>query len=170
MTELLGPVPGYPGYQVSSSGQVTSPRGRALRHEIVKGGYHRVAVHGATGRRRYLVHVLVAELFLGPKPPGHEVNHRDGDKNNNNVANLEYVTPASNVRHSFQVLGVQRAKGSRNSQAKLTEDAVRKIRAAYRAGGTTKAALAQTFGVSPTTVGRVVSGERWKHVEEAIAC
>lgn len=162
--EVWRGVPDFPGYTVSSLGQVRGIRGRILRHEIVKGGYHRVSLTANGKSRHRLIHVLVAESFIGPCPDGHEVNHKDGDKDNNTRGNLEYTTPAVNVRHSLEVLGVKRAKGSANGQARLTEDLVRQIRERDVSRRGAKAALAREFGVSQTTIGRAISGARWTHV------
>ena len=55
------------------------------------------------------VHVLVAEAFIGPKPAGLDVNHQDGDRHNNAVANLEYLTRKENIHHAMR-LGLMRSR------------------------------------------------------------
>lgn len=58
--------------------------------------------------KRYLsthgqyVHRLVAEAWIGEIPEGYEVNHKDGNKTNNEISNLKIVTPSENIRHSFE--------------------------------------------------------------------
>jgi len=47
------------------------------------------------------VHSIVAEYFIGPRPTGYQINHKDRNKGNNHVSNLEYVTPQENVRHAM---------------------------------------------------------------------
>lgn len=120
----------FHGYRIYADGRIGQKRspGRLVAPYTVKGGYRRVTLNLPTGRAGKLVHVLVAEAFLGPKPEGMEVNHKDGDKNNNAASNLEYVSPSANVRHSLRVLGVERARGEASGTARLTEAAVRDIR------------------------------------------
>ena len=62
------------------------------------GGYYRVNINGRTRD----VHRLVAEAFLGQPKPGFEVNHKDGNKLNNHVSNLEWVTHLENVQHAYR--------------------------------------------------------------------
>ena len=106
MNEHWVPLPGFEGkYEVSDRGRVRSfliPGRRSdkrretpvvLRHDTVCGGYHKVRLQG---RRVRGVHQLVAEAFLGPCPPGHEVDHIDCDPSNNCVSNLQYLTPEAN--------------------------------------------------------------------------
>ncbi|MGW3305910.1 HNH endonuclease [Streptomyces sp. NPDC001073] len=152
--------PDFPGYFVSSAGQVRGRRGRIMKPHTVVGGYQRVRA----AKKHRLIHVLVAEVFLGPKPEGYQVNHKDGDTSNNAASNLEYVTPSANVRHSLDVLGVQRAKGSGNGQSRLTEEQVAEARARFAQGGVTRTALALHYGVHVSTMCRAINGTRWAHV------
>jgi len=151
--------PRFPGYWVSSSGQVRGVRGWVLSPDTVAGGYQRVRLGDG---KLHLVHLLVAEVFVGPRPVGMQVNHKDGVTSNNAASNLEYATPSENVRHSLDVLGRKRARGSANGAARLTEDQVGEIRAAFERGGVTRTALAARYGVNRSTVGRIVSGVRWQ--------
>lgn len=65
------------------------------------GGYRMVRLKIAGRLTEARVHALVAEAFLGTRPTGLVVNHKDGCKTNNTVENLEYVTPAENAQHAF---------------------------------------------------------------------
>lgn len=104
-TETWRPVPGFPGYQVSSLGTIYSNRqgGRELRPARNAGGYPHVSLRRDGERHHRYVHQLVAEVFIGPRPVGMEVRHLDGDRLNNSADNLQYGTAAENaqdrVRH-----------------------------------------------------------------------
>lgn len=115
MTEAWKPIDGFPGYEVSDLGRVRSlarvitrsdGRPRTIAPCIRKGvlnipnGYLRVAL---TGGVRKLVHVLVAEAFV-VGDFSLFVNHKDGVKANNKAGNLEWVTFAENVQHSYDNL------------------------------------------------------------------
>lgn len=60
--------------------------------------------NGNYSHTRKMIHKLVAEAFLGNKPPKHEINHKDGNKSNNHASNLEYVTHKENIRHALDIL------------------------------------------------------------------
>lgn len=100
------PVVGMEGrYEVSDQGRVRAvfrARPRLMTSSINrKTGYPKVCVCGPLGQKTPSVHVLVAEAFLGPRPLGHEINHKSGVKTDASVDNLEYVTPEENRRHAF---------------------------------------------------------------------
>lgn len=66
-------------------------------------GYPMVNVNCKDGvRRRVFVHKLVAEAFHGPRPVGHEVNHKNGNKADSRASNLEWVTRSENEKHAYR--------------------------------------------------------------------
>lgn len=104
--ELWKDIPGYEGrYQISSNGNVRSLlKAIRLRHFVCGSGYEEVILKKNGDRKPKLIHRLVAEAFV-PNPQGkREVNHKDGNKHNNDYRNLEWVTPSENIRHSYDVL------------------------------------------------------------------
>ena len=86
-------------WQVSSHGRCCDTRSRVSWGYLKADGYSRVNLGG----NLFYVHRLVAWAFLGPPPEkcAWQVHHRDGDRSNNHVQNLEYVTPSQNACHSF---------------------------------------------------------------------
>ena len=100
--EMWREIPGTNGeYMVSNTGKVrTTKTGRILAPAIDARGYERVCLFKKDRDRRYKVHRLVAITFL-PNPNGKkQVNHKDGNKRNNCVDNLEWVTNEENMHHS----------------------------------------------------------------------
>lgn len=102
------PVPHHEEYEVSDLGRVRRAApgrktfvGKVLRPQQVGTGYRAVALTKNGKARQMYVHRLVMLAFVGQPPPRHEVNHRDGDKANNALANLEYVTRSENNNHAF---------------------------------------------------------------------
>src|SRR4051794_37680931 len=113
-------VPGFPNYQVSRNGEVRSlVRNKLLAQVKSKRGYLLVNLYRDGRPKNFLVHRLVVTAFLGAIPLGRQVNHRDGDKSNNCVENLEVVTQQENLRHAAET-GLLRV-GEANPKAKLTE-------------------------------------------------
>lgn len=81
-------------------------------------GYQNVDI----GEKRYAVHRLIAQTFIENPESKKQVNHKDGNIQNNNVSNLEWMTNRENVLHAFRVLGRipkgGRPKGSKNKPKK----------------------------------------------------
>lgn len=98
-------IPGYEGkYQANRNGQIRGlidEYGRKrdepyiLKPQKEKTGYYHVNLNGVTKR----VHVLIALTFLGAPPENMEVNHKDEDKGNNSIDNLEYITHRDNINY-----------------------------------------------------------------------
>lgn len=99
IVEAWRPIPGYEGrYEASATGHVRSNlTGRVLRPYTAASGHLFVALHKDRKSRSRTVHSLIAEAFIGPRPPGEEVRHRNGNPADNRAANLRYGTRSENV-------------------------------------------------------------------------
>lgn len=97
------PLREYPGYLACSDGYlINTETGYILRGNKKRTGYREVSLTGRNGRRKsVLLHRLLAEAFCGEILPGMEVNHIDGNKDNNSADNLELITHAENLFHAF---------------------------------------------------------------------
>lgn len=136
MTDRLIPITGSTGtarwrpivgfenlYEISDLGSVRRLAGtpqcrdtRLLKTRIRGPGYFMVQLYKDNRHHLRYVHRLIAESFIGP-PNGLSVNHRDGNKLNNALSNLEYTTLAENTRHGF-------ANGLIPPKAKRFHDAI----------------------------------------------
>lgn len=123
-------------------------------HKIDDAGYVAVAPH-------YRAHTLIWEVVHGPVPKGMTINHKDFNRSNNVVSNLECVTQRENVLHSRRAgrypTTLPSLQGERHHKAKLSASQVREI----RASGGTQQALADHYGVSKATIGAIRSRRIW---------
>ena len=109
---MFSPIKNFDGYFIDDLGNVytTKKNGggktkiRPLRQRTDKDGYKEVGLYYNNKRYFRRVHRLVAEAFISN--PNHlpQINHKDGNKENNCVNNLEWVTCQDNLLHSFRVL------------------------------------------------------------------
>lgn len=169
-------IKGFPGYRVGDDGSVWSlwmrrslgagaGGFRTIGVEWTKlnpsrnaSGYLMVDLRAPSpGRNTLLVSRIVCQAFHGEPPtPKHEAAHENGVRDDNRAGNLMWKTRAENqadrLRHGTT------SRGERCGMSKLTEDAVRAIRADARGN---KAAMARRFGVSEAEIRRIVSRKRW---------
>lgn len=118
LIEIWKPVKGFEGlYEVSNTGFVKSlPRvkvnnkgkqitkERILKFNDFNNGYLKVPLtNGNHIKRYYLVHRLVAEAFIDNPNNLPQVNHIDGNKENNHVSNLEWCTREDNIKHAYKM-------------------------------------------------------------------
>lgn len=102
-------------YEASDAGEIRSVRRRSTRGRVIKpyinkrNGYAYIVASVNNTQKTYRVHRLVAEAFLG-ESNGAQVNHIDGNKQNNAVSNLEYCTQSENMRHAFRI-GLEKPRG-----------------------------------------------------------
>lgn len=166
--ETWKPVVGYEShYQVSDFGKVRRiSSGRILKPGRMTVGYLFVALCVDGKPKLQSIHRLVAAAFIGNCPDGHQVNHRDGNKLNNVVTNLEYVTRSENIQHGMDNLPRKPTslRGTLVPNAKLDEAKVRVIKRRLRAGESQKT-IADDYGVVRQVIYGIAKGKGWKWVE-----
>jgi len=176
MKERWLPILGYEGiYEVSDLGRVRSldrkvrrPNGQVhhLRGKIRipsdnGHGYPALTLNRDGVKTCFKIHVLVARAFLGPRPPGKEVAHWDGDRANPKLKNLRYATPIENQadrdRHGTRLFG------EKHGSAKLMASDVIAIRSRLNAGERS-CDLAEEFGVVRSNIAEIKARRTWGHL------
>jgi hypothetical protein len=181
MDERWKPVAGYEDcYSISNLGRLarTAGYGEAktpcfkLRESALKGGYRSYHMCKDGIRKYRYAHIMVWEAFNGQIPEGLEIDHKDNDRANARLANLQLATRSQNVTYAFRRNNKPPANnpspGSRNGCAKLTEADIPTIFALSRTGKF-QYEIAEMFGVSQPAIGRILRGVGWKHVAETPA-
>lgn len=178
-------VVGYEEYfMVSNLGNVFGKRsGRILKPTKSPSGYLTInnKIGGRKGKNISIrVHRMVADAFL-PKPSEEMiancinkgyglvlVNHKDFNKINNNVDNLEWCTYAQNAQHAANGGRVPKTLGESQPMSKLTDDDVRYIRCKYtpRDKEYGARALARKFCVSHERIVNIIKRKSWAHVQD----
>lgn len=156
-------IPGWPDrYEVSVDGTLFRDGIPVVLKPTGHGYYFfNTYIGKKSNRLRGYVHRMVAAAFIGPCPLGLTVNHINGDKLDNRVVNLEYLTQGDNVRHATRT-GLS-PRGEHRGHAKLNPDAIRDIRRLW-AGGLPRPRIAEQFGVNNSVVHYILKGVTWRHV------
>lgn len=150
-------IPHYPNYEVSNTGIVRNrTTGNNLKWADNGKGYKFVHLYNsATPKGRgCLVHRLVLSTFK-PIDGNYDVNHIDGNKSNNNLENLEWVTKSQNTRHAHTT-GLFKNK--------LSIDDVLKIKELLRTTNKTYSEIGREFGVRHSTIWKIANGTLYDYV------
>jgi hypothetical protein len=164
--EVWKSIPEYEGlYEASTHGRIRScyaktgwkkAIGKAkyiLKPNLVRGNYHAVNVW-KDGKCKYAkVHRLVASAFFGPSDLC--VNHKDGNKINNSVSNLEWVSISENTRHAIHVLKVPMQLSNKLSLSDVLAIKRRLKRGEYQR------VIAQSYGVKQAAISDIATGKTW---------
>jgi hypothetical protein len=155
----------FENYAVDEQGNVfslpkkTRKGTRILKYNIANNGYAMLDLCKDGNIKRFLVHRLIAETLL-PNPDNKpQVNHKNGNKLDNRIENLEWNTRSENQKHAIQI-GLRTANGEKNSQSKLTEQEVLYIRESKEKGSI----LAKKLNISHPTICDIRKNRSWKHV------
>lgn len=176
-------IPGYEGYyEVSNLGNVrsldrvlvykngvaTRTKGRLLKQERDVDGYLRVTLSRNYKSHRRKVHKFVALAFLGP--PLNElqqINHKNSQRDDNRVDNIEWATPQQNGRHAVEI-GLRSGTANPRMAKKLTADIARCIVRDYVAGGGSISKISSLYNVEKTTARRIIRGKLWRKATEGL--
>lgn len=161
-------IKGYENYyQISNYGNVKTLYGRykqcVFKKPFVrKDGYVVINLIKDKKQTTFYIHRLVASHFLvANNPEDIEINHIDGNKQNNTLSNLEWCTSSQNSLHSYST-GLSK-KGSDRPSSKLTEEHVRSIPSLLRDGYTIKR-ISKEFNVSTTAIHHVLTGRSFGYL------
>lgn len=171
MTETWKPIDWLPGgFEVSSEGQIRNRFGNIIAPSTGSKGYLQTRMMFKGKRITKSVHRLVARAFLGECPCRHEVNHKDGNRMNPRLENLEYVTRQQNLVHGYarrKAIGEyppkDAPKGEQVSSAKLTAEQVREIRS-LALTNMSFSEIARRYGVTQPNVAAIAKRRIWKHI------
>lgn len=174
----------YPSYEISEDGtihkliQLRDKHGH-IRNEMIgkfkrvelkqsknrTNGYFRVSLNG----KAKSVHSLVALAFIGERKEGFQINHIDGNKENNHYTNLEYVTASQNMKHAtwmgLNKMPLRRGimPGESNPGCKILEETAKKIKD-LKNGIYFADEVAEMFKVKRRLVYAIWNNEIWKHI------
>jgi hypothetical protein len=167
LSSSFKPIPGYgERYFISNRGEVYSKTngGRLLKGGVDHAGYKQVTLFYQGKYKFRKVHQLVLEVFYKPRPFGLVAAHLDGQKTNNCINNLDWVSYKENEAH--KLIHGTRAKGERHGKALLTKKDVLFIRENYKFRCKVFGALplARMYGVNPVTITLVTKRRTWRDV------
>lgn len=167
MVEIWKPIPGFPKYEASNTGFIRSTKykkPRVLYAMINSNGYKNLTLSNNGIKHQVLVHRMVATAFI-PNPENKEMcNHKNGNKTDNTVENLEWVTVSENNYHAYAA-GLKTKEGEHHHMAKLTNSDVLEIRRLFRDTKLGNTAIGRMFGVNRQTIGDIRTRGAWDHVQ-----
>ncbi len=163
-------IEGYEGhYQISTFGRIKSfsnGKIKILTPYVTPNGYLMVSLFSGKKKKRLSIHRLVAKTFI-PNPKNLPVvDHKFGNKFDNYVENLEWVSYAENTARAIN-MGLVKTKGEENPCAVISDEDAAYCRKVYirRDKEFGAAALGRKFGISKSSMCKIVTGKSYKHIK-----
>lgn len=165
---MLTAIPNFPDYFADEEGNIySSKKGNRIKKMTPQfqkqWHYYSLRLISSCGDKKHMtIHRLMAITFL-PNPDNlSEVNHIDGNKKNNKLSNLEWISKSDNIKHAFS-LGLNCSKGTNNGRATLNEDQVLVI---YQEllSGESNLVLAEKYDTSVGIISDIKRKSSWQHI------
>lgn len=151
-------------YTITDEGEVFSPYrgGRIISPQEIAKGYLRVGLMTSSGRKFFMVHRLVLEAFNPIQGSlSMQVNHKDGNKHNNKLSNLEWCDGFYNIKHAWET-GLRKWHGGEEIGGhKLTEEEVLDIIHLLKEGQMSGAEIGRKYNVSRYCISDIKRGRSW---------
>lgn len=171
-------IKGYEGlYQININGLVKSlsreiNNGNGIRKSkefITKSydnghGYLRVCLSKNNSKKFILIHALIAIHFIENPENLPIINHKDGNKKNNSVSNLEWCTYSHNNQHGFNTGLIKSLKGEKCKKSKLSDIQVLEIKKMLSENKLTQKEISKKFNISSNTISSIKTKTTWKHL------
>lgn len=170
-------IKGYEGiYEVSNYGRIKSLSRPMVRIgayvskeiylKLVKSkryGYLNVTLCNANkiGKQKR-IHQIVVEAFIGDVKIGYQINHIDGNKENNKLCNLEIITASENIKHAYKTGLI--GSNEDHPRAKFSNEKIIEMRNLFYNRKYTCRQLSEINGVNNTTMNRILNGTSYKGV------
>ena len=165
------------GYEISNLGRIRSAdrfiimkngikrfhKGKIRNTKFNNRGYEMVTISVSGKEKTCLIHRLVAMTFIPNISSLPEVNHKDNDKSNNCILNLEWITSKDNHAHAVKE-GFRNQSGQNGINSKLKNEDVIKIRKLYNRKSFNQRELAEIFDVSQSSIGRIIRRDSYKDI------
>ena len=169
---------GYEGYYVVSDlGNVYSvdrwrnnrwggylQRGHPMTPQKDKQGYLNIGLSKNNKSKTYKIHRMVAEMFISNPENKQEVNHIEGNKEDNRASMLEWMTPKENTQDAWNKGLAVGKMGKQNGRSKLIDGQVIEISNKYKTGKYTSRQLGKEYGVSKTVILNIINLKSWPHL------
>lgn len=171
---------GYEGlYSISEKGDVKSESRKInngvgfrfsneflMKHYDNGHGYNRVCLSNGKSRKFHLVHKLLAIHFI-PNPNNYPIiNHKDGNKKNNDLSNLEWCDYSHNNQHGYDTGLIKALQGEKHKNAKLSEKEVLEIIELLYKNDLKQSEIAEIYKVSSQTINSINKQTTWKHLRQ----
>jgi hypothetical protein len=183
--EIWKPIRNYEdSYEVSNQGRVRSKdrytptwNGQVFKKGVVKtlnedkDGYYKIWLSKDSKKKPFFVHRLVADAFLDNADELPIVNHKDGDKKNNDVSNLEWCTRSHNDKHAFQH-GLRKANdgGTSKKVVKIDPetDEIITVYDSMSAAARVNDITVQSISYCANGKQKIAKGFKWAFVDEGV--
>ena len=153
-------------YEISNFGRMRSWKNgkwgkrdtpKILKLGYCRRGYKRQAINHDGDKRNYSIHRLVALAFIDNPESKYQVNHIDGDKTNNHIENLEWVTNQENMDHAHANDMFNYKTGDQNPASVLNKNIAESIRNFYSKSNITQSQIADAYLVSQKTISDIIN-------------